>query len=57
MKGLYDRLNNADVCENKKAVLDDIMQSKGHAHETFANSFLNDLNNLEDGSCVYSNTG
>ena len=57
MKGLYDGLNDKSICENKNAILDDIVMNYGHSYRTFASTFLYDMESLEDGSNVYSNTG
>lgn len=57
MKGLYDGLKDKSICENEKAVLNDIVANHGHAYRSFASTFLYDMQDLEDGSYVYSNTG
>ncbi|MBO6025714.1 MAG: hypothetical protein J6P73_00525 [Bacteroidales bacterium] len=56
MKGLYDALNDENIC-NKSEVLESIMMNKGRAYyESPASDFL-EVVGLEDGSYVYSNTG
>lgn len=60
MKGIYDGLNNKDFCDDKEAVLEDIVNRQG-------NIYMNNYDcpscgllgylDLEDGSYVYGNTG
>ena len=58
MKGLYDGLNDKNVCNDKEAVLQSLMETRGHAYGTVANDFLGALiDTLEDDSYVYGNTG
>ena len=58
MKGLYDGLNDKNVCNDKEAVLQSLMETRGHAYGTIANDFLGELiDTLEDDSYVYGNTG
>lgn len=60
MKGLYDGLNNPEICPDKQAVLDDMMRRNGNLFLEFEDcpscTLLGDLD-LEDGSYVYGNTG
>ena len=58
MKGLYDGLNDKNVCDDKEAVLQSLMETRGQADGTIANEFLGELYDaLEDDSYVYGNTG
>ena len=58
MKGLYDGLNDKNVCNDKEAVLQSLMETRGHAYGTVANDFLGALiDTLEDDSYVFGNTG
>lgn len=58
MKGLYDGLNDKSVCNDKEAVLQSLMETRGQAYGTIANDFLGELDDaLEDGTYVYGNTG
>lgn len=60
MKGLYDGMNNPEICADKQAVLQDIMLRNGNIYLSWGDcpscGLLGDLD-LEDGSYVYSNTG
>ena len=60
MKGLYDGLNDKDICPDKRAVLDDIMELKGETTYNWGSNlsgqFMSELD-LEDESSVYGNTG
>lgn len=60
MKGLYDGLNDKNVCADKQAVLDNIMALQGQTSyywdSNIAGQFMENLD-LEDGSYVYGNTG
>ena len=60
MKGLYDGMNNPEICPDKQAVFDDIMLRNGNIYLDFDECpscmLLNELG-LEDGSYVYGNTG
>lgn len=60
MKGLYDGMNNKDICPDKEAVLEDINLRQGNIYlgmdECPSCELLESLD-LEDGSYVYGNTG
>ena len=60
MKGLYDGMNDKEICPDKQAVLDDIMRREGNIYynsdECPACELLGSLD-LEDGTYVYGNTG
>lgn len=60
MRGLYDGLNDKDICQDKQAVFKDIMEHKGQLHynweDNLSGQFMSQLD-LEDGSFVFSNTG
>ena len=60
MKGLYDGMNDKDICPDKQAVLEDITDRKGNIYYAVDNcpscNLLSSLD-LEDGTFVYGNTG
>lgn len=60
MKGLYDGMNNNEICPDKQAVLEDIMNREGNIYVNQENcpacELLGNLD-LEDGTYVYGNTG
>ena len=60
MKGLYDGLNNKEICPDKQAVLEDIVNREGNIYVNQENCPACDLLDsldLEDGTYVYGNTG
>ena len=59
LKGLYDGMNDEEICIDKQAVLQDITNRKGNIYtggNCPAGEVLESLD-LEDGSFVYGNTG
>lgn len=60
LKGLYDGLNNKDICPDKQAVLDNIMALEGETtydwNSNLAGQFMSEVD-LEDETYVYGNTG
>lgn len=60
MKGLYDGMNDKEICPDMQAVLEDITAREGNIYygddDSPAISLLRSLD-LEDGSYVYGNTG
>lgn len=60
LKGLYEGMNNKDICPDKQAVLEDIMGRQGNVYFAVDDcpscDLLSSLN-LEDGTYVYGNTG
>lgn len=62
LKTLYEGLNEKDLCPDKRAMFDDLMERRGNIYggdpECMARDFLELMDPvLEDGSYVYGNTG
>ena len=62
LKTLYEGLNDKDLCEDKRALFDDLMERRGNIHGgdpvCMARDFLELMEPaIEDGTFVYGNTG
>ena len=62
LKSLYEGLNDPELCQDKRALFDDLMERRGNIYGgdpvCMARDFIAALEpSIEDGSYVYSNTG
>ena len=58
LKSLYDGLNDKNICSDKNAVLEDIMSTQGWGYnEAVTSEFMEKMDNLNDDTFVYANTG